>query len=134
METRRRGPVVLAVEAPAAGLRLIRVAGDLDAAAVPRITALTEALLRRVTEEPPSVEGRHLLIDLSCVSSFAAGGPEALTRVRDRGAVMGVRVHLTGISARQRLLPGRVVNVLARISSYPTVECALRTLGAGTAV
>jgi len=129
VQTQTRGSVLLAVESPAKGVRLIRVAGDLDGAATPRITALTDALLRRITEEKPTRGGRYLLIDLSCVSSFGPGGAETLLTVRDQAALSGVQVLLTGISGRQWLLPGQVVNVLMRISSFPTVECALRNLG-----
>lgn len=131
MQTQTQGGVLLAVESPAKGARLIRVAGDLDVAARPRLAALTDALLHRIAEETSTPHNRYLLIDVACVSSFGPGGAETLVAVRDQSAQAGVQAYLTGVSGRQWLLPGHVVNVLARINSFPSVECALRVLRIG---
>jgi hypothetical protein len=121
--------ILLAIENPAPGIRIVRVAGGLDAPAGRRLAGVADVQLRRVAAE--AADGRqagHLLIDLTSVRSFGPGGPEALTGIRDHGRAHGIQVHLTGLSGRQLLLPGQVTNLLHCMSSYPTVECALQSI------
>jgi anti-anti-sigma regulatory factor len=121
--------ILLAIENPARGIRIVRLAGDLDAAAGRRLAGVADVQLRRVAAE--AADGHrsaHLLLDLASVRSFGPGGPEVLTGIRDQGRAQGVQVHLTGLSGRQLLLPGQVTNLLYCMSSYPTVECALQII------
>jgi anti-anti-sigma regulatory factor len=123
---RKHESISLAIESPAPGIRIVRLAGDLDAAAGQRLAGVADVQLRRV-----AADGRptaHLLIDLTSVRSFGKGGAEALTALRDHGRAHRVQVHLTGLSGRQLLLPGQVTNLLRGMSSYPTVECALQII------
>jgi anti-anti-sigma regulatory factor len=123
--------MLLAVEVPEAGVRVVRMAGDLDAAAGRRLAGLAEVQLRRVSAEAADARrSAYLLLDLASVRSFSPSGMEALTGVRDAGLARGVRVHLTGLSGRQLQLPGQVINLLHHMRSYPTVECALQNLKA----
>jgi hypothetical protein len=57
-------------------------------------------------------------------------GTKALTGIRNQGRAHRVRVHLTGLYGRQLLVPGQVTSLLHRMSTYPTVDCALRNVGA----
>ncbi|HVL85167.1 MAG TPA: hypothetical protein VM367_12900 [Pseudonocardia sp.] len=127
--TRVRTGALLAVEVPAPGIRVVRVAGDLDDAAALRIKALAKVLLDRVLQEAPRAGEAHLVMDLACVRWFGdTVGPAALLALRDDAASCGVGVHLTGLSGRQLLLPGCVADLLSGVSTYPTVEVALREL------
>jgi len=120
--------VFLAVEAPARGVRVVRVAGDLDASGAPRLATLGEVLMRRLEEESAGLGPAHLVLDLSCVRTFEAGGLPVLSGLREDGLDHGVAVHLAGLSGHQALLPGQVADLLSRASTFPTVECALRAL------
>lgn len=130
--------ILLAIENPAPGIRVVRVAGGLDAAAGRRLAAVADVQLRRLAADAANGhQAAHLLIDLTSVRSFGPGGPEALTGIRDHGRAHGVQVHLTGLSGRHLLLPGQVTNLLHCMSSYPTVECALQVIerdGRGTSI
>lgn len=122
--------MLLAIEAPARAVRVVRMAGDLDAAAGRRLAGLAEVQLGRVAAEATDgSRSAHLLLDLASVRSFSPSGTEALTSIHRRGRAHGVRVHLTGLSGRQLLLPGRVSSLLHCMSTYPTMECALQNLG-----
>ena len=115
-----QGSTMLAVEAPAPGVRVMRLGGVLDAAVGPRLAALAQVQMSRAADEEPDGPA-HLLLDLAGVRSVGPGGVEALTAVRD-AAPQGVHVHVTGASWRQ--LP----DLRHRLSCYPTLECALHDL------
>jgi anti-anti-sigma regulatory factor len=114
---------MLAVEAPARGVRVMRIGGALDVAVGRQLAALAEVQFRRVADEEPDGPV-HLLIDLAAVRSFEPGGVDALLGVRNAGRSYGVQVHVTGLSGRQ--LP----DLHYRVSCYPTVECAMQVLAA----
>jgi anti-anti-sigma factor len=122
----------LSVEVCSPRLRVLRVAGVLDQATVRRLAGLVATEVAR----PGATE--HLVVDLGEVSFFATDDLAVLRRARDGARGAGVRLHLTGTSAREPLLPRSVVAALAGFSTFPTVERAERELmgrpAAGVAV
>jgi anti-anti-sigma regulatory factor len=112
----------LSVEVHGPRLRVLRVAGLLDALTVTRLACLAEVQLSR-----PGCTG-HLVLDLGEVRFFGTDDFDALVQVRDTARAGGVRLHLTGVTARQELLPVRITEALAQFSMFPTVEQAQREL------
>lgn len=115
----------LAVEVPGRGLRLVRVAGELDRTSAPRLVSLIDKQFIALRAELGAEPG-HVIIDLDGVRFFGVGGLEALIRVRDAGRRLAINLHLTGLSAREVLLPLRVTGLLGRFSTFATIEDALR--------
>jgi anti-anti-sigma regulatory factor len=112
----------LSVDVCAPRLRVVRVAGVLDVMTVGRLSGLVATQVAR-----PGSTG-HLVVDLGEVSFFATDDFSALRRARDGARAAGVRLHLTGLGAREPLLPRGVIAALAEFSTFPTVECAEREL------
>ena len=118
----------MSVEAPVEWVRLIRVAGALDRTAAAALLRLVDAQLELV------VSGRcrvtDLLVDLEGVGTYESGGLTTLRHAANDTAVRGVRLHLTGCSARFHLLPLSARQVLRVFRTFPTVEIALAALTA----
>jgi anti-anti-sigma regulatory factor len=118
----------LSVEVCSPGLRVVRVAGVLDRATVGRLAGLVATQVAR-----PGSSG-NLVIDLGEVSFFATDDFGALLRARDGARAAGTRLHLTGVSAREPLLPTGITAALGEFSTFPTVEAAERELAVRPAV
>ena len=112
----------LSVEVCSPHLCVVRVAGVLDQATVGRLAGLVATHVAR-----PAGSG-HLVIDLGEVSFFATADFGVLYRARDGARAAGIRLHLSGVSAREGLLPEGVTAALAEFSMFPTVERAEREL------
>jgi hypothetical protein len=130
--------LALAVENPAQGIVAVRVAGQMNRLTVPRLLRLLDSLIHRnigavttpSTPGLPTCDGRpHLIIDLAGVSHFGTGGLDALRHPRHAAEQAGVRLHVTGLSARAGLLPLWVAEQLLQFNALPTLEDAVATFG-----
>jgi anti-anti-sigma regulatory factor len=108
----------LSVEVSSPGMRVVRVAGVLDRATVGRLAGLVATQIAR-----PGCSA-NLVVDLGEVSFFATDDFAPLHMARDGARAAGVRLHLTGVSAREPLLPTAITAALAEFSRFPTVESA----------
>jgi anti-anti-sigma factor len=117
------------VEAPAAGIVVVRVGGELDRATAPRLARLLD---NQIASFPPAPRdpGRsiHLVIDVAHVRCFGVGGLEVLRHARHTCELAEVQLHLAGLSSREAMLPLRVAEFLPLFSTFPTLEHALHAL------
>lgn len=113
----------LAVERPGPGVVVIRVAGDLDRHTVMRIIRLVDQQRELTRSRNPRV-----VVDLAEVRSFAEGALDPLCEAGARIAAAGGRLHVTGLAAREPVLPNRVADVIPRLATFPTLEVALERL------
>lgn len=118
--------VQLSVEAPQERVRLIRVVGALDRAAVASLLRLVDAQLALISARRCRVT--DLFVDLEGVSSFEPGGLEVLRQARHSTGTRGIGLHLTGCSARFHLLPLRARQLLAAFNTFPTIEVGLTAM------
>jgi len=118
MGDRLRG-MQLAVEAPAGGVLLVRVAGRLTAETGPRLLRLVDGLLGRDDDARPRTA--RLVVDLGNVWVYDAEGVTALDHARHSASRRGVRFVLDGVDAvRLDLLPRRIELALRRLGIAPT--------------
>lgn len=110
----------VSVEVRGSRLRVVRLAGVLDAATVTRVANVAGAQLGLCTG--------HLVIDLGDVRFFGTDDFTALVAVEDAAAAVGLRLHLSGLAGREGLLPSGISAALARFSMFATVEHADRDL------
>jgi anti-anti-sigma regulatory factor len=125
-------PLTLAVEDPAAGVIVVRVAGDLDRSTAPRLARLLDAQLDRCLEASRggtarTADGRpHLIIDLGGVRNFGAGGLLVLRHAQYTADQADLGLALTGLTARAR--PGWAAELVAGFPGLPTAEDAVAGL------
>ncbi len=112
----------VSVEVWSPTLRVLRVAGVLDRATIGRLAGLVATQVAR-----PRSSG-NLVVDLGEVGFFATDDFGALRQARDGALAAGIRLHLTGVSAREPLLPEAITTALAEFSTFPTAEAAEREL------
>jgi len=116
----------MAVESPAAGIRVIRTAGTLDRQAAARLLRLVDAQIAQAAGGHTSLA--HLIVDLANISRFEPGGMETLHHHRSTGRTNQVGLHLTGGGGRLALLPVRVRQLLRDFSTFPSAEVAVAAL------
>jgi anti-anti-sigma regulatory factor len=121
---------LLAVEAPACGLRVVLVAGDLDDGGAERLGRLLDLQVRAVLAVRGVPGPGHVVVDLANVRCFGDAGLEVLAVARDAAARAGVGVHLAGLGSRELLLPQRVRRCLAEFDAFDTLDQALGRLTA----
>ncbi|MCX6462478.1 MAG: hypothetical protein NTW05_02625 [Pseudonocardiales bacterium] len=118
---------VLAVERPAPGIVVVRVAGPLGDTSGARLARLLDVLGTGPTRP------RHVVVDLGDVGWFGSCGIAALHAAEAGYRGLGVGLHVSGLSARMELLPVGVADRLARLPGFPTVERAVLALSAPAA-
>lgn len=124
-------PLVLAVEQPADGVIVVRVAGELNRMTAPRLARLLDGQLDRCLAAARRTDTRaHLIVDLGNVGHFGEGGLLILRHAQYTATEADVGLHLTGLTARAGQLPGWAGDLLARFDGFPTLEDAVRTLRA----
>jgi anti-anti-sigma regulatory factor len=119
--------VQLAVERPSAGIVVIRVAGDLDRVSSRRVLTLVEQQLL-LARSHPGLAGAHVVVDLSDVRCFGKGGLDTLCDAERVAARAGGQLHVTGLAAREAVLPRRVAELVPHLKTFPTLDLALRQL------
>lgn len=112
----------VSVEVWSPTLRVVRVAGVLDRATIGRLAGLVATQVAR-----PGGSG-DLVVDLGEVGFFGTDDFAALRQARDGARAAGIRLHISGVSAREPLLPEGITAALAEFSTFPTAEVAEREL------
>jgi anti-anti-sigma regulatory factor len=108
----------LAVDSPAAGVLVVRVAGRLAGDTGPRLLRLLDGLAGR--EAAGGRRPTRLVVDLGNVAEFDADGVAVLAHARQAAARRGVRFVLDGVDAgRLDLLPRRIELALRRLGAAP---------------
>jgi hypothetical protein len=111
----------MAVEVFSPQMLAVRMAGVLDRVTMARLATLVR------TQLDPGCSG-HIVIDLGDVGFFGTDDLSDLLAVRDAARARDVRLHVTGISAREGLLPSPITTAFARFSSFATLEKAALAL------
>jgi anti-anti-sigma regulatory factor len=127
-------PLMLAVENPAAGVVVVRVAGDLDRSTAPRLARLLDAQLDRCLEvgrggTARTADGRpYLIVDLGGIRYFGPGGLLVLRHAQYTADQADIGLVLTGLTARAGLLPAWAAELVAGFPGLPTAEDAVAGL------
>jgi hypothetical protein len=127
-------PLMLAVENPATGVVVVRVAGHLDRSTAPRLARLLDVQLDRCLEVSRrgtvrTADGRpHLIVDLGGIRHFGAGGLLVLRHAQYTADQADIGLLLTGLTARAGLLPGWAAELVAGFPGLPTLEDAMARL------
>lgn len=111
----------VAIDQPIAGVRVVRVAGELDMQTAPQ---LHSCLLSQI-----DVRGRHVVVDLSKVTFLAAAGLESLVRAREAATCHHIKLHLTGVDHRAVTLPLEITGLLSTFSIHPLAESVIGRVG-----
>lgn len=114
------GELQLAVTAPAVGVVVVRVTGEVD-----RLTAgeFADVLTRQLTEHPD-----HVVVDLEGVRFLGSAGLSVLIRAGVSAELTGTTLCLTGAVGRAVHRPLLVSGLLDVFDAYPTVDLALHVL------
>ncbi|HLU57430.1 MAG TPA: STAS domain-containing protein [Pseudonocardia sp.] len=112
----------LCVEVRSPWLCVVRVAGVLDQVALGRLAGLVATHVARATRPG------HLVVDLGEVRFFATADLTALRHARDGATAAGIRLHLSGVSAREAVLPTAITAALGEFALFGTIEHAEREL------
>lgn len=97
-------PLTLAVEDPATGVVVVRVAGDLDRVTAPRLARLLDIQLDRCLEVARSGRAATadrsacLIVDLAGIRHFGAGGLPVLRHAQYTADQADIGLYLTGLT------------------------------------
>lgn len=81
-----------------------------------------------LAQSQPTLGDTHVVVDLSGVRCFAAGGLDALRDAGHLTSAAGAMLHVTGLEARREPLPRRVAQVVSKLETIPTLDEALARL------
>ncbi|MBW0101343.1 hypothetical protein [Pseudonocardia sp. KRD291] len=118
-------PPALTVETLSSGARLVRTRGPMDRRGSVRLLRLVDAELTTVRAGRRML--RNLLIDLSEVTRWTRGGPEAIGHARYACARAGIELLVIGCTMDSSA-PLQLRTHLDRCRTYPSVASALDAL------
>lgn len=121
----------LAVEQPTPEIVIIRVAGHLDPGTAPRLARLLDVQLgsaNRTASPGTPVGTAHVLVDLAEVRFFGVGGLDVLRHANHIARRGTIALHLSGLRAREEMLPSWVADLLPTFSTFASVDSALKIL------
>lgn len=99
---------------PAPGVRVVRVAGELDSLTAPLLDHHLQTHLQR--------GGSHVVLDLSEVTFLSAAGLTSLITARNTATGGGIELHLTGADHRAITRPLEILELRATFDVHPTVQ------------
>jgi len=105
----------IAVDPTKAGTSVVRVAGELTAAAGTR-------LLRLLSATVTTHQTVRVLVDLANVRAFDVEGVAVLHAARDRLDESSVRLVLAGLDAHRAALPGRIGDAFGEFETIAELE------------
>ncbi|HEX6401838.1 MAG TPA: STAS domain-containing protein [Pseudonocardiaceae bacterium] len=111
----------VAIDQPMPGLRVVRVAGELDLLTAPQ---LDSCLLRLI-----DVGSGHVVVDLSKVTFLAAAGITSLVRARDAATCHHIELHLAGVDHRAIARPLEITGLRPTFAIYPSTESVFARAG-----
>jgi anti-anti-sigma regulatory factor len=129
-ELNEDAPGRFAVDTSRSDLYLVSVTGSLDAGAATRLLRLVDARLQAV--ELGHGCTRHIVVDLSRVSTVTATGLAILAHAPYAASHRGVGFCLAGVGALAATVPLTARKHLHRFVSYPSVAAARTALGQST--
>ena len=116
--------VSLAVEHPAPGIVVVRVAGVLNRTSGPRLARLLDVLTGGRNRP------RHVVVDLGDVRAYDGAGLDVLRHGEYGCRHLGIGLHVSGLAGREELLPTAVVERLSGLPGFATLERAVAALSA----
>lgn len=111
----------VAIDQPMPGLRVVRVAGELDMLTAPQ---LDSCLLSQI-----DARGEHVVVDLNKVTFLGAAGLTSLVRAREAATGHHIELHLTGVDHRAIARPLEVTELRPTFSIHPSTESVLARVG-----
>jgi anti-sigma B factor antagonist len=112
----------VAIDQPMPGVRVIRVAGELDMLTAPQ---LDSCLLSQI-----DVHGRHVVVDLSKVTFLAATGLGSLVRAREAATCHHIKLYLTGADHRAVAHPLKITGLCPTFTIHPSTEAVIARVAA----
>ena len=119
-------PGRLAISGPQPGVHVIAVHGALDPVVSTRLVRLVDARIR--LREVGGASTRHIVLDLTAVDSATLPAVETLARATRTAEQHGLGLHLVGFDAVAGRLPAAARQLVGRMSRYPDLGSALRSL------
>ena len=104
----------VAIDQPIPGVRVVRVAGELDMQTAPQLHC---CLLSQIDGR-----GGHVVVDLSKVTFLGAAGLESLVRARQAATCRHIKLRLTGVDHRAVARPLEIAGLLPTFAIHPLTE------------
>ena len=111
----------VAIDQPMPGVRVVRVAGELDMLTAPQ---LASCLLRQI-----DARGGHVVVDLSKVTFLGAAGLGSLVKAREVATCHHVELHLTGVDHRAVACPLEITGLRPTFTIQPSAESVIARVG-----
>ena len=111
----------VAIDQPMPGVRVVRVAGELDLLTAPQ---LDSCLLSQI-----DARGGHVVVDLSKVTFLAAVGLGSLVKAREVATCHHVELHLTGVDHRAVARPLEITELRPTFTIHPSAESVIARVG-----
>jgi anti-sigma B factor antagonist len=112
--------VRFAIDQLAPGVRVVRMAGELD--------SLTAPLLDRHLQRHLHEGGGHLIVDLSEVTFLSAAGLTSLVTADETATRCEVQLHITGADHRAVARPLEITTLRATLDIHPTMQSIVDTI------
>ncbi|GAA2880773.1 hypothetical protein GCM10010472_43540 [Pseudonocardia halophobica] len=119
-------PGRLAISGPRADVHVIAVEGALDQIVGTRLLRLVDARIR--LRDVNRATTRHIVLDLTAVDSATGAAVETLARATGTAQRHGMGLHVVGFDAVAGRLPLAAQQLVRRMSRYPNLDAALRSL------
>jgi anti-sigma B factor antagonist len=107
----------VAIDQPMPGVRVVRVAGELDMLTAPQ---LDSCLLSQI-----DVRGGHVVVDLSKVTFLGAAGLGTLARAQEAATCHHIELHLAGVDHRAIARPLEITGLRPTFALHPSTESVI---------
>lgn len=118
---RGAGALGVVIDQPVPGVRVVRVAGELD--------GLTAAQLDSRLLSQIEGRGGHVVVDLSEVTFLAAAGLGSLVGAREAATHHDIELCLTGVDHRAVARPLEITRLRATFTIHPSTKWVIATVG-----
>lgn len=116
------GELRVMIDQPVPGVRVVRVAGELDLLTAPQ---LDSRLLSQIKGR-----GGHVVVDLSAVTYLAAAGLGSLVSAREAATRHDIELCLTGVDHRAVARPLEITRLRATFAIHPSTKSVIAAVGA----
>jgi anti-sigma B factor antagonist len=111
----------VAIDQPMPGVRVVRVAGELDMLTAPQ---LASCLLSQI-----DARVGHVVVDISKVTFLGAAGLGSLVKAREVATCHHVELHLTGVDHRAVARPLEITELRPTFTIHSSAESVIARVG-----